>query len=227
MPCAFGDESPGGIDEDRLGNIAACIRANPLHALRRGFLHEGRQPFQAAPALRSAATGLIRTRRGRHRRCRRRLPRGGPPAAAETCRARRTPSSPGSRPSRIGGRRPAGKSGLSGSPGLEPFFDISRWRCASGSIVAQTVSPRVKNWCSRNAKMGKRLDALRRSSEPFSRNRRSTVAQRRRIGAGQARRVLRRHCPRPASCRGACRMRRPVPASARTPKVDSIQEASG
>ena len=33
--------------------------------------------------------------------------------------------------------------------------------------MAHTVSPRVKNWCRRNAKMGKRIDASRRN--PFER----------------------------------------------------------
>jgi hypothetical protein len=42
-------------------------------------------------------------------------------------------------------RRFYGAAGLADSPGLDPIFDISRWRSASDSMVAHTVSPRVKN----------------------------------------------------------------------------------
>ena len=46
MPCPSETIRPAGIDEYRLGKIAARIRANAFHALGRGFLHECRQAIQ-------------------------------------------------------------------------------------------------------------------------------------------------------------------------------------
>ena len=71
-----------------------------------------------------------------------------------------------------------------------------------------------------------RLEALRFSCEPFIRKCRSTAAQ----AVGPPPVILASSSAAPSGpriARGVCRIRRPVSASARTPKVDSIQEASG
>ena len=45
-PFVLGDDSASGIDEDRIGEIAMRFSPDSLHALGRGFLHEGGEPLE-------------------------------------------------------------------------------------------------------------------------------------------------------------------------------------
>ena len=110
-----------------------------------------------------------------------------------------------------------GKSVFSGSPGLETILDNSRWRSPSDSMVAHTVSPRVKNWCSRKAKIGNRLDSERRSSAPRKQESAQHSYSSLRVGVGRAPPALRRRFP--CSSEGAWRALPNQSAASRLPSA--------
>ena len=142
------DDASGGIDEDRLRDVLAGVGPDPLHALGGRFLERVRQAGKKrgtggtgpgrflgevqVGVVAAVVIGLAAVFAGEQCRLavrvrrRRRNPHpvvGGPAMAAEDERKKR----------------------FVRFAGLAAFLAISRWRCASGSSDAQTVSPRVRN----------------------------------------------------------------------------------
>ena len=101
---------------------------------------------------------------------------------------------------------------------MSGYTAVGVWRCA---ILA--AAPRI---CPE-----RRLDSVRYRFDPLSSQLRSTRAQRSESAPvrsdNSAAALGRPSKGSPSSLRGTCRRSRPVPASSRTPNVDSIQDARG